>query len=307
MSAPSSKAVATVQGGAIHAEIEIAAPPEAVFRALTTPAELMTWWGSPEMYTHDAWEVYLRVGGKWKSMGRGADHHTFSVEGEYLEIDPPRLLVHTWRASFDDLQTTVVRYDLAPPRNRHAPDAHPQRIRYTRRVRQESRHRLALGVGLAGGPCHPVRRPRRDPFPEPRMKPVLWLRFSAGLYAFFTLGHGYGGNFAPGQGAEEDALFATMRAYKFPVQGFMRSHWEMLRGFSHITTAMLVLMMVLTWQLGTLSKTQPQAARPLVFTALLASAGLAILGWVWFFTAPAATATLATVCLAIAWVRLGTA
>ena len=108
------KPFATVHGGTIHAEIEIAAPPEAVFHALTTPSELMTWWGRPEMYTHDAWELDLRVGGKWKSQGHGADGRVFSVEGEYVELDPPRLLVFTWQASFDSMNTTTVRYDLAP-------------------------------------------------------------------------------------------------------------------------------------------------------------------------------------------------
>ncbi|HEX7929172.1 MAG TPA: hypothetical protein VF678_16370 [bacterium] len=137
------------------------------------------------------------------------------------------------------------------------------------------------------------------------MKPVLWLRISAGLYAFFTLGHGYGGNFAPSRGALEETLFAAMRAYRVDIQGFTRSHWEFYRGFNHITTAMLVLMAVLCWQLGSLSKTSPQAARPMVATLVVASGALAVLGWMYFFMAPAITATLATVTLIIALARLG--
>jgi uncharacterized protein YndB with AHSA1/START domain len=37
------------------------------------------------------------------------------VEGEYLEVDPPRLLVHTWKPSYEpDLKDTVVRWELEP-------------------------------------------------------------------------------------------------------------------------------------------------------------------------------------------------
>ena len=34
------------------------------------------------------------------------------MEGEYLEIDPPRLLVHTWIASYSPALKTVVRWEL---------------------------------------------------------------------------------------------------------------------------------------------------------------------------------------------------
>jgi uncharacterized protein YndB with AHSA1/START domain len=34
------------------------------------------------------------------------------VGGEYLEVDPPRLLVHTWIASYSPELKTVVRWEL---------------------------------------------------------------------------------------------------------------------------------------------------------------------------------------------------
>jgi uncharacterized protein YndB with AHSA1/START domain len=43
----------------------------------------------------------------------GADGKAFHVEGEYLEVDPPRLLVHTWVGSYDPTKT-VVRWELEP-------------------------------------------------------------------------------------------------------------------------------------------------------------------------------------------------
>jgi len=52
--------------------------------------------GAIGLYTITAWKADLRVGGKRSSEGVRADRKKFRVEGEYLEIDPPRLLVHTW-------------------------------------------------------------------------------------------------------------------------------------------------------------------------------------------------------------------
>ena len=56
----------------------------------------------------------VRPGGKWRSDGIGADGKEFYVEGEYLEVVPPRLLVHTWKGSYSGPLTTVVRWELEP-------------------------------------------------------------------------------------------------------------------------------------------------------------------------------------------------
>src|SRR5258708_4396373 len=81
--------------GAILASVEIAAPTERVFRAITDPRELKEWWGSPETYHADRWEADLRVGGAWRVEGHGAQGKPYSVYGEYLVIEPPRRLVLT--------------------------------------------------------------------------------------------------------------------------------------------------------------------------------------------------------------------
>jgi uncharacterized protein YndB with AHSA1/START domain len=56
----------------------------------------------------------LRPGGKWSSSGKGDDGKPFEVHGEYLEIDPPRLLVFTWISSWTEGQSSIVRWDLIP-------------------------------------------------------------------------------------------------------------------------------------------------------------------------------------------------
>ncbi len=56
----------------------------------------------------------LRPGGKWSSAGVSANGEPFEVDGEYLEIDRPRLLVYTWNPSFAHKLKTTVRCELEP-------------------------------------------------------------------------------------------------------------------------------------------------------------------------------------------------
>jgi len=99
---------------ALVVEIFIAAPPARVFQAITDPNQMPRWWGARDLYRITEWKADLRVGGKWSSVGVGADGTSFRVEGEYLEVDPPRLLVHTWVASYCGPLKTVVRWELEP-------------------------------------------------------------------------------------------------------------------------------------------------------------------------------------------------
>ena len=103
-------------GSSIVAEIEIAAPPETVFDALTTPADLAAWWGAEGMYrTHD-WKIDLRPGGEWSCLATQAGTGSvMTVSGAYLEVDRPRALAYTWMPSWEkELPATEVRYTLSP-------------------------------------------------------------------------------------------------------------------------------------------------------------------------------------------------
>jgi uncharacterized protein YndB with AHSA1/START domain len=98
----------------IVAEIFIAAPPARVFEAITDPNQMPQWWGQQGLHCITAWKADLRPGGKWSSVGAHADGTPFTIEGEYLEVDPPRLLVHTWIPSWTGPLRTVVRWELDP-------------------------------------------------------------------------------------------------------------------------------------------------------------------------------------------------
>ncbi len=105
------RALADLAEGSVLAVVEIAAPPERVFRALSS-AEIASWWGSPDTYRTTRWNGELRPGGKWLAEGVGADGQAFSVGGEFLQVDPPRLLKHTWVAPWDGNHSTIVTYLL---------------------------------------------------------------------------------------------------------------------------------------------------------------------------------------------------
>ena len=79
------RALANVDGGVVKAEIEVSAPPERVFQAITDVTELPRWWGSDEMYRTTDWQVDLRPGGKWSTVAVNADGTQSTVGGEYLE------------------------------------------------------------------------------------------------------------------------------------------------------------------------------------------------------------------------------
>ncbi len=119
-------AVADYAAGVIHASIDIDAPADAVWEALTQPAQLASWWGSTDTYRTFDWQIDLRPGGKWSSQAVNVDgSQPGRVHGEYLEVQPPRLLVYTWIPSWDNFAETLIRVELtASARGTHVKVRH---------------------------------------------------------------------------------------------------------------------------------------------------------------------------------------
>jgi uncharacterized protein YndB with AHSA1/START domain len=104
------RAFSEIIDGEIVASVEIASPPERVFRAISSD-EIMNWWVRPGVFDTREWSGDVRVGGRWRASGmaRGAP---YTLEGEYIEVDPPRKLVHTWRNSERPDAISTVTYQL---------------------------------------------------------------------------------------------------------------------------------------------------------------------------------------------------
>ena len=112
--------IVTPDQDTIVAEIQIAAPPERVFKALSDPDDLRRWFGSRECPTK-TWQMDARVGGHYSYFAEegkvGVNGVSkFECHGEILEYDPPRVLVYTWIANWHDNPKcrTLVRWELTP-------------------------------------------------------------------------------------------------------------------------------------------------------------------------------------------------
>ena len=99
-------------------EIEIAAPPDRVFQALTDAKQLEQWWRSPICET-TAWKMDPRPGGKWGFETSPASQsingvNEYKCHGEILDYVPGRYLVYTWSANWNDKPDakTVVTWEL---------------------------------------------------------------------------------------------------------------------------------------------------------------------------------------------------
>jgi len=98
----------------IVSEISISAPIERVFQAITDPAQVVRWWGQTGIYRCSEFESDLRSGGRWRSSGVTGDGRQFEAKGEYVKVEPPRLLVQTWIASWTGDVQTMVHWELEP-------------------------------------------------------------------------------------------------------------------------------------------------------------------------------------------------
>lgn len=71
-----------------------AAPSRLVFDALTRPDLLVRWHGA-QGWNLVVCEVDLRPGGAWRFVSAGPGGERMGMSGTYVEVDPPRRLVHT--------------------------------------------------------------------------------------------------------------------------------------------------------------------------------------------------------------------
>ena len=107
----------------IVSEIDIAAPADRIFKALTDAGQLQRWFSNSECPVK-IWKMDARPGGQYSYATESGSVvvngvRVFECHGEILEYDPPRLLVYTWIGNWHDdpKSRTVVRWELAPKGN----------------------------------------------------------------------------------------------------------------------------------------------------------------------------------------------
>jgi uncharacterized protein YndB with AHSA1/START domain len=84
-----------------------------VFRALTDAGELAKWWG-PNGFTAPSVDFEPRVGKSYRIAMQPPEGELFHLTGEFREVDPPALLVYTfrWEEPTPDDRETVVTLSL---------------------------------------------------------------------------------------------------------------------------------------------------------------------------------------------------
>jgi uncharacterized protein YndB with AHSA1/START domain len=124
MNAPMPNVVVTPDQDAVICEVQIAAPADAIFHALTDSDLLMRWWngrGGPCRTT--VWEIDPRLGSRMRHVAHDPSGQMkvngvseFEVWGEIVEFDPPHSLAYTWYANFHSKREhgTLVRWELTP-------------------------------------------------------------------------------------------------------------------------------------------------------------------------------------------------
>ena len=107
---------ASTDGSTVVATVEVPAPPERIFHALTTN-EVERWWGSPDTYRVTDWDAVLCPGGHWKLVVRLPDGRAFPASGTFLKLTPDKI-VQTRRYNWDHptlgRDDTIVTYLLDP-------------------------------------------------------------------------------------------------------------------------------------------------------------------------------------------------
>jgi uncharacterized protein YndB with AHSA1/START domain len=96
-----------------HVKRVVRAPAAAIFDAWTDPAAMARWM-TPTGTA--AAEVDLRVGGRFRLV-MADEHLRIEHTGEYRVIQPPELLVFTWRSEFTGMRDTLVTVRLTERRS----------------------------------------------------------------------------------------------------------------------------------------------------------------------------------------------
>jgi uncharacterized protein YndB with AHSA1/START domain len=87
----------------------VSAPIERVFALISQPEQIARWWG-PHGFRTPEIELDLRTGGRYRFTMQPPEGDAFHLQGEFVEVDPPRKLSYTFRweePTTDDTETVA--------------------------------------------------------------------------------------------------------------------------------------------------------------------------------------------------------
>lgn len=96
----------------VSATLVLPASPEEVFETLASDA-VTRWWVRPGVFDTREWSGDVREGGPWQASGMGAAG-PYGLEGEFVRVDRPRELSHTWHLVGTPSAPSIVSYVLEP-------------------------------------------------------------------------------------------------------------------------------------------------------------------------------------------------
>lgn len=98
--------------GEIEASGVFDTTPERLFRALSTK-EICNWWVRPGVFNTEEWSGDVREGGRWAAAGIGGGQ-PYQLEGEFITVEEPRKLAHTWKPVGAPFEPAMLTYALKP-------------------------------------------------------------------------------------------------------------------------------------------------------------------------------------------------
>lgn len=98
--------------GDIEASTVFNATPERLFRAISTK-EICNWWVRPGVFNTEEWSGDVREGGRWVAAGVGGGQ-PYQLEGEFVTVDEPHKLAHTWKPVGAPIKPAMLTYVLKP-------------------------------------------------------------------------------------------------------------------------------------------------------------------------------------------------
>lgn len=107
-------APATREAPSLTLRRELRAPQSRVWRAWTDPQALRRWFFPTDDIDFETVEVDLRVGGKWRIVGRLPSGERHRVGGVYREVSPESRLMFSWAWESTPERQSLVTVELKP-------------------------------------------------------------------------------------------------------------------------------------------------------------------------------------------------